>query len=196
MAAPLKCVDSTVAPSALLDALRQVYVVEESASCELIQRHLDATYLVSSKDERLIARLYNARWWSREGVEGEVAVLRHLEARRVRVAAPVKRTDGDWVTTLVAPEGERQLIVFKYLDGEGLLPSRDAGRFGELVGRMHRALADFVLVQRRRELTFRRLTGGQLRDHTLTAQRAKCTSRVLGRSTCSRAGTSARRGFE
>jgi Ser/Thr protein kinase RdoA (MazF antagonist) len=160
MAVPLKCVDSTIDPNALLDAMRQVYAVEESATCELIQRHLDATYLVSAKHERFIARLYNARWWCREEVEGEVAILHHLDARRVRVAAPIQRTDGDWVTTIQAPEGERQLLVFEYLDGQGLLPSRDAGRFGELVGKMHRELADCVLVQRRRELTFRHLTGG------------------------------------
>ncbi len=168
MAVSLKCVDSTVAPLALLDAIRQVYTVEGPATCELIQRHLDATYLVSGKRERFIARLYNARWWCREEVEGEVAVLRHLAARRVRVAAPVQRTDGDWVTAVQAPEGERQLLVYEYLDGEGLLPSRDAGRFGELVGQMHRELADCVLVQRRRELTFRHLTEGTFQ--TITSQ--------------------------
>lgn len=158
MAVPLTCVDSTVAPTALIGAMRHVYSVDESASCELIQRYLDATYLVSGEKRRLIARLFNARWWSREEIEGEVAVLRHLAARGVRVAAPVQRTDGGWVTSLQAPEGERQLLVYEYLDGEGLLPSRDAGRFGEIVGQMHRALADCVLVQRRRELSFRRLT--------------------------------------
>jgi Ser/Thr protein kinase RdoA (MazF antagonist) len=113
---------------------------------------------VSSENQRFIVRLYNARWWCREEVEGEVAVLRHLRARAVRVAAPIERKDGEWVTTVRAPEGERQLLVYEYLDGEGLLPSRDAGSFGELVGRMHRALADCVLVQRRRELTLKRLT--------------------------------------
>jgi Ser/Thr protein kinase RdoA (MazF antagonist) len=47
--------------------------------------------------------------------------------------------------------------VYQYLKGEGLVPSRDAGKLGELVGRMHRALEDCVLVQRRRELTLRAL---------------------------------------
>jgi Ser/Thr protein kinase RdoA (MazF antagonist) len=56
-----------------------------------------------------------------------------------------------------APEGERQLLVYEYLQGEGLVPSRDAGKLGELVGRMHRALEDCVLAQRRRELTWRGL---------------------------------------
>lgn len=158
MTVPLPCVDSTVAPAALLGALRQAYAIEESATCELVQRHLDATYLVSGSNGRCIARLYNARWWSREEVEGEVAVLRHLQARGVRVAPPLQRADGDWVTTIQAPEGERQLLVYEYLDGEGLLPTRDAARFGELVGRLHRELEDCVLTQRRREMTFRALT--------------------------------------
>jgi Ser/Thr protein kinase RdoA (MazF antagonist) len=158
MAIPLQCVDSTVAPSALLGAVKDSYPVDEPATCELIQRHLDATYSITSGKGRLIVRLYNARWWCREEVEGEVAVLRHLAAHAVRVAAPIQRNDGGWVTTVLAPEGERQLLVYECLEGEGLLPSRDAGGFGELVGRMHRALADCVLEQPRRELSVRRLT--------------------------------------
>lgn len=158
MATPLKCVDSTVDPSALLDVIRNAYAVEESATCELIQRNLDAIYSISATNQRLVARLYNARWWSREEVEGEVSVLRHLEGRMVRVAAPVNRNDGATVTTIQSHEGERHLLIYKYMDGEGLLPSRDAGMFGELIGRMHRALADCTLVHRRRDLTCRRLT--------------------------------------
>lgn len=163
MATTLECVDSTLASGALLEELRRAYDIGGAATCELIQRQLDAVYLVSGHAvsghaPRLIARLYNARWWSRAQVEGEISVLRHLEARSVRVAAPVKRRDGAWLTTILAPEGERQLLVYHYLEGEALLPSRDAGRFGELVGRMHHALADCRLEQPRRELTFRRLT--------------------------------------
>lgn len=157
MTYPLECVDSTVAPRAVVGVLREAYGVGDAATCELIQHHLDATYLVSEAEKHNVVRLYNARWWSREEVEGEVGVLRHLRARGIRVAAPVKRQDGGWVTTVQAPEGERQLLVYEYLEGEGLIPSRDAGKFGELVGRMHRALEDCVLSQRRQELTLRGL---------------------------------------
>jgi len=66
MAVSLECVDSTVAPSALLDTVRVMYDSDDSITCELIQRHLDAVYLLSGGKRRLIARLYNARWWSRE----------------------------------------------------------------------------------------------------------------------------------
>lgn len=154
----LECVDSTVSPRALVDVVKDAYRIGDAATCELIQRHLDATYLVSEGEKHHVVRLYNARWWTREDVEGEVEVLRHLRARGIRVAAPVQRQDGGWVTTVQAPEGERQLLVSEYLEGEGLLPSRDAGQFGELVGRMHRALEGCVLPQRRRGLTFRELT--------------------------------------
>jgi Ser/Thr protein kinase RdoA (MazF antagonist) len=158
MRSPLECVDSTVAPSALLEAVRDAYLIEGSATCELIQRHLDATYLITSEQGRHVVRLYNAHWWSQEEVDAEVAVLRHLRSSEVRVAAPVVRKDGAWVSSVQAAEGERQLLVYEYLEGEGLLPSRDALSLGELVGRMHRALQDFVLPQRRRELTARALT--------------------------------------
>jgi Ser/Thr protein kinase RdoA (MazF antagonist) len=155
---PLECVDSTVAPSALVDVVRDAYGIGAAARCELIQRHLDATYLMSEGEKQHVVRLYNARWWTRQDVEGEVDVLRHLAARGIRVGAPVQRKDGGWVTSVPAPEGERQLLLYEYLEGEGLVPSRDAGRFGELVGRMHRALEGCVVSRRRRELTFRGLT--------------------------------------
>ena len=99
MATTLECVDSTLASGALLEELRRAYDIGGAATCELIQRQLDAVYLVSGRAvsghaPRLIARLYNARWWSRAQIEGEISVLRHLEARSVRVAAPVKRATG------------------------------------------------------------------------------------------------------
>jgi Ser/Thr protein kinase RdoA (MazF antagonist) len=187
---PLQCVDSTVAPSALLSAIRQVYRVGDFATCELIQRNLDATYLVSDNSTRLIARLFNARWWSRAEIEAEIKVLRHLKATRVRAAFPVQRQDGGWASTIQAPEGERQLVVYEYLDGDALVPSRDARGYGEVVGRMHAALADCVLEHNRRELTCRRLAndafdpiiaqlnaGSEHRDY-LDALRARVLARA------------------
>jgi Ser/Thr protein kinase RdoA (MazF antagonist) len=155
METALECVDSTIAPSALLTIAKEAYGVAASATCELLQHYLDATYLVSDAGNSRIVRLFNSRWWTREEVEGEVAVLRHLELRGVGVAAPVPRRDGTWVTTVQAPEGQRQLLAYQYLEGDALVPSRDAVKLGEAVGRMHRALEDCVLEHPRRELTLR-----------------------------------------
>ena len=102
MAYTLECVDSTVAPRALVHVLKDAYAVGEAATCELIQHNLDAVYLVSEAEKHHVVRLYNARWWSREEVEGEVGVLRHLGAWGIRVAAPVQRKDGGWVTSVQA----------------------------------------------------------------------------------------------
>jgi Ser/Thr protein kinase RdoA (MazF antagonist) len=156
----MECVDSTIAPSAILAVAREVYDVGASATCELLQHHLDATYLVSDPGKSRIVRLFNSRWWTREEVEGEVTVLRHLELRGVRIGAPVPRRDGSWVTTVQAPEGKRQLVAYQHLEGDALVPSRDAIRLGESVGKMHRALEDCVLVHPRRELTL----GGLMKD--------------------------------
>lgn len=156
----LDCVDSTIAPAAVLAVARDTYGASDAATCELLQHHLDATYLISDAGASRIVRLFNARWWTREEIDGEVLVLRHLARRGIRVAAPVARRDGAWLTTVQAPEGPRQLVAYHYLDGEALIPSRDAVRLGEAVGSMHRALEDCQLVHPRRELTLR----GFLRD--------------------------------
>lgn len=153
----LECVDSTVAPSAVLAVVREIYGAGAAATCELLQHHLDATYLLSDAEGSRILRLFNARWWSRAEVEGEVAVLQHLGQHGPRVAVPVARRDGGLVTSVAAPEGERQLLVYPYLPGEALAPSRDALELGQVVGRMHRALEGFRLVHPRRELTLQGL---------------------------------------
>lgn len=153
MADVLECVDSTVAPSAVLAVVSEHYGCSAAASCELLQHHLDATYLVADAASSRIVRLFNARWWRRAEVEGEAAVLLHLALRGVRVAAPSPRKDGGWVTAVRAPEGERQLLVYPFLHGEALVPSRDAVAMGQAVGVLHRTLEGFHLTHPRRELT-------------------------------------------
>lgn len=150
----LECVDSTLAPQAISRVAHEAYAIGGMVSCELIQHNLDAIYVLAGRDRRHLIRVYNSRWWSLEEVLGEIEVLEHLAARDVRVAAPTRRTDGEWVTTVQAPEGPRQLVVYRYVEGEGLVPSRDARRFGEAVGRMHRVLEGFVTIHPRRALTF------------------------------------------
>lgn len=156
----LECVDSTLAPAAISRVVQEAYATGGALTCELIQQNLDATYLLAERDRRHLARLYNSRWWSLDEILGEIEVLEHLAARDIRVAAPTRRKDGGWVTTVRAPEGPRQLVVYRYVEGEGLLPSRDARQFGEVVGRMHRVLQDLVTTHRRRELTW----AGLIRD--------------------------------
>ncbi len=114
-------------------------------------------YEVSDSSQRFLVRLYNSRWWSLEDVEGELEVLGYLDGRGIRVAAPVRRKDGGWVTTVQAPEGTRLLVVYRYLEGEALVPSRDARPFGQLVGHMHLELEGFAPKHRRPELTFEAL---------------------------------------
>jgi len=149
----LECVDSTLAPAAISRVVQGAYATRGSPTCELIQHNLDATYVLAEQARRHLVRVYNARWWSLEEVLGEIEVLEQLEARGLRVAVATARKDGGRVTTVQAPEGPRQLVVYRYLEGDGLVPSRDARQFGEVVGRMHRALEGFVTAQRRRELT-------------------------------------------
>lgn len=149
----LECVDSTIAPRAVLAVVRERYGCSTAATCELLQHHLDATYLLADAGDSRVVRLFNARWWSRAEVEGEIAVLQHLEKQGVRVAAPTPRRDGQWLTAVRAPEGERQLLVYPYLHGEALVPSRDALELGRTVGRLHRALENFRLSHPRPQLT-------------------------------------------
>ncbi len=153
----LECVGSTPCCSSVLAAIEAAYDIPAGLECELLQAHLDATYLLRDEVGRYVVRLYNARWWGASEVTGEVELLRHLVRAGVCVAEPLARRDGQWVTTAVAPEGERQLVVTRFLNGEAVLPSRDARQFGELAGKVHQATEGYEFTVPRRELTFEAL---------------------------------------
>ena len=63
-----------------------------------------------------MVRVYRAGWRSPSEIIYELELLTHLSARGVAVAAPSRTKDDRLVHTLPAPEGERQVAVFAYVE--------------------------------------------------------------------------------
>jgi Ser/Thr protein kinase RdoA (MazF antagonist) len=143
-AGPIAVVHSVVAPRTVLAHVTQHFPVSSSSTCQLIKQGLNDTYLMQLPDSRLVARVYGARREPSE-IAYELELLTHVATRNVRVPAPLAATDGSFAVALNAPEGDRAVSLFPYVEGAPLA-WRDAAHCrlaGRLLARFHSASDDF-----------------------------------------------------
>lgn len=111
--------------------------------CHLIRRGLNDNYALRSADgARYVARLYAIRPRGDFNVEFEIALLAHLDARGVGVAASVPATDGRSHVLLQFPEGLRALALFRHAEGAVPETPDDFELTGRTLARIHLAARD------------------------------------------------------
>ncbi len=108
---------------------------------QLIFLHLgfNDSYLVRTDKGKFIARLYKQGWRSDSEILSELKILAALQKKKLPVASFVRTGDGDMFITVDAPEGERPLVLFDFIDGEipHPLTKEDAKKHGELLQELH-----------------------------------------------------------
>lgn len=131
------------APALLRDVLPD-YDIPDPTECQLVNRGLNDTYLVTTPVDRYILRVYRAGWRRDSDVQYEIDVLNHLRCKGIPVAAPIARRDGAYTCVLQAPEGRRQTVLFRYAKGQDAYRREDyPARYGRAVARVHTATDDF-----------------------------------------------------
>ena len=113
-------------------------------------RHLatsgNAVYQFLDHGEPRILRLTDVAYRSPEHQRAEMAFLRHLDARGVRVAAPVASAAGEWVETF----GDHTACVLTWAPGERVVPGSrhwdDAfvREWGRTLGAIHAASRSYA----------------------------------------------------
>jgi Ser/Thr protein kinase RdoA (MazF antagonist) len=155
---------STLSPDALLLEVGREYRIAEPVSCRLLKRGLNDTYLITTRENRYIARVYRARWRSPSEIAYELDLLAHLTARGVSVSVPIAACDGSLARPLYAPEGPRHLVMFTYADGTPLSWEKAEHSYlaGQLLAAIHTASDDFVSRHARLALDLRYLIDAPL----------------------------------
>jgi len=108
---------------------------------------MNDVYLVRSDCGAYAVRCYRANWHTSNDVEYEIAFLRHLEAVGVPVAPPIRASDSSYRFQVSAPEGARDVVVFRWANGRalrGVLDAALARRAGQLLAKMHHEAAEFA----------------------------------------------------
>lgn len=136
---------STLSPEWLAHMLAGAYELGAPVRTELLHRGVNDSYTVAGPAGRFVARVYSSMRAAEEVVY-EVALLRHLSAKRLAVPVPVVTREADDVLVVRAPEGDRRLVLFAFLEGTPL--RWDADGHPELAGRLaaliHDGGADFA----------------------------------------------------
>jgi Ser/Thr protein kinase RdoA (MazF antagonist) len=111
---PLCC---TPKIGAIARFINKHYALEAPVSCKLLQRGLNDVYLACNSRERYIFRLSHRRARGPADVRSETAFLVHLSNLGVPVVEPVPTRDGMLFVQGHAPEGERDGVLFREIEG-------------------------------------------------------------------------------
>lgn len=123
------------------------------ATAELWHRGVSDTYRIARERECAFLKVYRHGWRTRDEILGEVALLRCLIDRGMRVAQPIRNSAGRFVESINAPEGLRFAVLFS--EADGVVPAFDvenSRKYGFMAATFHRVTDQVSEVFRRPSL--------------------------------------------
>ena len=114
--------------------------------CRLISRGMNDIYEVRSGAQRFALKVARAGKCSDAEYSYEQALVVHLARAGFVVPAPQQLKTSELFFTLEAPEGPRQVVLMRWLDGvpcNSSMTLNDAHRLGTYLARMHEASVGF-----------------------------------------------------
>ncbi|MBD2865667.1 phosphotransferase enzyme family protein [Paenibacillus oceani] len=149
---------SILSERALANEILPFYFTDTFIDCRLLVRGMNDSYLVRAKGVEYILRAYRHGHRTLSDIQHELDLLQHLHLRGVRVAYPVDRRDGEFVTEVLAPEGTRYVAVFTYAPGTLWPLSPDiAAVYGQAAARLHQGMELFISNHQRYSIDIRHL---------------------------------------
>ncbi|MFN4118410.1 phosphotransferase enzyme family protein [Acidovorax sp.] len=137
---------TTPTGEAIAQAVMSGWALGTVKHCVLMRRGFNQVYeLHFDNGRRAIARLSAERPRGEPNIAYEAALLLHLQARRIPLAAPLSTKDGAFSLFLDLPEGPRALMLFEFLPGdppgESLVDIEATGRG---LAQLHTAAQDYA----------------------------------------------------
>lgn len=135
---------SVLSATALLAEVTEAYAIGAPVACQFLRSRSNDVYLLTTRHERYILRVYRARR-SLPEISYELELLVHLAAKGVSVSVPITGKDGSVARAVPAPEGTRYLVLFTYAEGEPISweDESQSYRAGQLVAMIHSTSDDF-----------------------------------------------------
>lgn len=144
----LKPLNTLFTTESILQSLISLYKVSKNSEVILIQTGVNDTYLLKTKNNKYIFRLYRLNLRSYQDIHFELELLTFLKARGMTVSDPLKNTQDSYITSVSCPEGLRYGVLFNYAQGEGISYKDETGKlaqlYGEHVASMHLAQKGFT----------------------------------------------------
>ncbi|WP_113890885.1 phosphotransferase enzyme family protein [Roseiarcus fermentans] len=136
---------STPRAEAVARFLAERYAVATPLDCRMLNRGFNDVYLVvTASGDRYVFRISHLRARGAADVAAETAFLAHLDRMGVPVAAPIATREGALFVRGLSPEGLREGVLFRALDGRAPDPGcADARANGVTLAMVHDAASSF-----------------------------------------------------
>lgn len=150
---------SIVTPEYLTAQVLPQYPIGQVTSCILTSHSFNDSYLIEAEYGWYTLRVYrHGRKPGIEDIHYELELLRYVRAQGARVAAPVLRADGAWLTPVAAPEGKRYSALFEQAEGIPTAPEDGQMKaYGWATAQLHNAVRDFYYRYQRPSMTLSEL---------------------------------------
>ncbi|RVU84525.1 homoserine kinase type II (protein kinase fold) [Leucothrix sargassi] len=137
---------SRLMPQSVSELVASNYDLTEIVSCVFYVFGLHDNYLLGTKSERFIVRIYRGSWRSLEDINFELDLLNFLKEKQQPVSAPLLTKNGCISFELDCPEGKRHGAVFSYAEGQPPDSNATAEQFtllGRTVAMLHNDTENF-----------------------------------------------------
>lgn len=171
--APAQAIHSIIDGAVLGELAARDFGLALIGPVQLIQHGLNDHYAMRTTQGDYILRVYRHGWRTPDDIVWELALLEHLEACHVPVAAGIRRADGGWYSNLVALEGTRSVAIFQRAPGaythfgaagrHRVSPADCAAQFGQSLAALHAASDSFKPSTQRFALNLEHLLDEPLR---------------------------------
>src|SRR5215213_4161523 len=133
----------------LVEWLNDTYSLSSNITSELIRSYNNDVYLIHAHTDQYVLKLYGAGWRTKSEIHYEIALVKHLINKGLRVANAIPGRDGQIVYTVPFPQSEQYAVLFEYAEGQKPQPPFSSHlyfSFGQAIARMHNCSDDFTTV--------------------------------------------------
>ena len=131
------------------------YGLASDLNCTFYVLGLHDNYLIESKSNKFILRIYRNNWRSEEEVKFEIELLAYLNEKTDLVAELVPTEKNDLTFSIKSPEGTRIAVLFRYADGsapESAITPGEAELLARSIATVHKITDSFVPTYTRQTL--------------------------------------------
>lgn len=138
---------SVLDADALAAELAQRYELKGDVRCLLLSRGMNDIYRIEHAGDPYALKVARTGKSSDDEFAYEQAYVQHLAGEGIEVPEPIALADGYLFFSVDAPEGKRQIVMMRWLEGtpfDHTVDAKDAHRMGAFLAQIHNATASFT----------------------------------------------------
>ena len=154
------------------------YGLDNKLSCKFYVLGLHDNYLIESRGQKYILRIYRNNWRSKEEILFELEWLEFLNAKVDLVAKLIRTKSDDLTFQIDSPEGARLVAMFHYADGNApgnIINASQAELLGSAVANIHKVSETFEPQYTRQDLDITYLLDSSLNEIEPYLDNDQCT---------------------